>query len=319
MSGVEQELPHEPQGQEQSKDQAAMEKEHDRKEIAAREKEIKIQLRLKNLAEMHEKIKQGEHPVELRNGKGKRVCIQEEDPPLLSKAWETFDKLLEVAGGPREHHQEMGVKLVSTDLLSLKGLMKEGFVAAKASDEKVGERLTKVAQRMDWEREVDTLKKELEKPSQETEAIKAEMTELWAGNEAIRQVNQTLNKVNDVLRAYLQVQQTSFQAKEAEWEKRIKDLEARCAQQAPTAVVDWTEVQAFEIRGQPAEEAFKCQKEEEGAGQQKGEEIPLLDKEMLQPEEIPTRKEAEGNEFEWQMPSILALEQVHAASRGHWR
>ncbi|GBG79203.1 hypothetical protein CBR_g28920 [Chara braunii] len=173
----------------------------------------------------------GEQPVELKNRKGEGVCTQKEDLPLLTEVWASFDKLMEAARRPREHHQEMGVQLVSTNLLSLRGLMKEGLAAAKASDQKVGERLTKVAQkaygqRVDWEREIDTLKKELERQSKEVEAVKAEMVEVWAKNEAIRQVNQTFNKVNDVLRAYLQAQQVSFQAKEAEWEKRIKDLEA---------------------------------------------------------------------------------------------
>ncbi|GBG86863.1 hypothetical protein CBR_g42146 [Chara braunii] len=191
----------------------------------------------------------------------------------------------------------------------------EGFAAAKASDEKMGKRLTRVAwasheQRMDWQKEIDDLKKKGKRQDKEVEVMKAEVEKAWSGNEAIRQVNETLNKVNDTLRTYLQVQQNTFQAKEAKWEKRIEDLEAKCAQQAPITVVDWTEVQGFGIRRQPAEEAFNCQKVEERANQQKGEEIPLLDKEMMRPEEIPTRMEAEVDEFEWQMPFILAFEQI---------
>ncbi|GBG59723.1 hypothetical protein CBR_g54826 [Chara braunii] len=285
---MEPELPHEPQGQEQSEDQAAKEKEHDRKERAATEREIRVQIRLKNLAELHEKVEQGEQPVVLEDGKRKGSCAQGDETPLFTEAWDSFDRLLEAARRPREQHQEMGLKLVSTDLLNLKGLMKEGFAAAKASDGKMEKRLTRVArasreQKMDWQKEIDDLKKKGERQDKEVEAMKAEVEKAWADNEAIRHINQTLNKVNDTLRTYLQ---------------------------APTTVVDWTEVQGFGIRRQPAEEAFKCQKEEEGASQQKGEEIPLLDKETLQPEEIPTKKEAEVDEVEWQMPSILAFEQV---------
>ncbi|GBG84744.1 hypothetical protein CBR_g39122 [Chara braunii] len=174
-------------------------------------------------------------------------CRQRDKFRWDKMARDNFDKLFEATGRPREQHQEMGVKLVSTDLLSLKGLMKEGFAAAKTSDEKMEKRLTRVArafheQRMDWQKEIGDLKKELERQNKEVEAMKIEMEKVWSGNEAIRQVNQTLNKVNDNLRAYLQIQQNTFQVKEAKWEKRIMDLEAKCAQQAPTAVVDWTEV-----------------------------------------------------------------------------
>ncbi|GBG42350.1 hypothetical protein CBR_g75812, partial [Chara braunii] len=259
MPDIEPDMPHEPQVQEHKEEQSAQEKELDRKERAAREQEIRVHLRMKNLAELHERMQQGKKPEEVDNKRRSG-----------------------------EHHQEMGVKLVSTDLLNLRGVMTEGFAAARASDQKIGERLTKVAQkaygqRVDWEREVEDLKKELERQSKEVEAVKTDMEKVWAKNEAVGQINQMLNKVNDVLRAYLQAQQVFFQAKEAEWEKMIQDLEARCTRQAPTAVVDWTEVQGFEIRERPAAETFRCLKEEEKVDQQAGEEIPLIDKEMLEP------------------------------------
>ncbi|GBG87273.1 hypothetical protein CBR_g45333 [Chara braunii] len=144
------------------------------------------------------------------------------------------------------------------------------------------------------------------------ETVKTDMVEIWAENEAIRQVNQTLNKVNDVLRAYLQAQQVSFQAKEVEWETRIQDLEARCAQQAPTAVVDWTEVQGLEIKRRPTEEAFKSQKKEEKADPEEGEEIPLIDKEVLEPQEALAEKESEVEELEWRVPTCMILNQKPA-------
>ncbi|GBG69356.1 hypothetical protein CBR_g4050 [Chara braunii] len=196
---------------------------------------------------------QGKEPQEVDDKSGKGTCTQEEDLPLFSEVWVRFDKLMDVVGRSGGHHQEMGIKLVSTDLLNLRGVMKEGFAAARASDQKVGERLTKVAQkaygqRVEWEREIEDLKKELGTESKEVEAVRADMEKIWAENEVVRQVNQTLNKVNDVLRTYLQAQQVSFQAKEVEWEKRIQDLEAKYTRQAPTAVVDWTEVGGFEWR-----------------------------------------------------------------------
>ncbi|GBG81471.1 hypothetical protein CBR_g32461 [Chara braunii] len=177
------------------------------------------------------------------------------------------------------------------------------FVARDEVAEKV------YGQRVDWEREVENLTKEVERQSKEVEAVKVDMVEIWAENEAIRQVNQTLNKVNDVLRAYLQAQQVSFQTKEAEWEKRIQDLETRRAQQTPTVVVDWTKAQGFEIRGQPAKNAFKCQKEEEKVDQQEGGEIPLIDKEMLESQEALAENDSEVEEFEWRMPTSMILGQ----------
>ncbi|GBG68622.1 hypothetical protein CBR_g3163 [Chara braunii] len=66
--------------------------------------------------------------------------------------------------------------------------------------------------------------------------------------------------------------------------------------------------QRFEIRKQPAEEAFKCQKVEERANEQKDEEIPLLDKEMLQPKEALAGTGSETGGFEWRMPTALEHE-----------
>ncbi|GBG78454.1 hypothetical protein CBR_g26484 [Chara braunii] len=97
------------------------------------------------------------------------------------------------------------------------------------------------------------------------------------------------------------------EAKKSEWEKRIQDLEAKYAQQAPTRVVDWTEVQKFEIKEQPAEEVFKRGKEVEKADQQEGEEIPLIDKEMLEQPGALAEKGAEVEEFEWRLPAGLTL------------
>ncbi|GBG77590.1 hypothetical protein CBR_g24037 [Chara braunii] len=196
MSSVEPELPHEPQGLEQSKDQAAKEKEHDREERAGTKREIRVQIRLKNLAELHERVEQEDQPVVLEDRKGNGSCARDDETPLFTEAWDNFDKLLEAAGRSREQHQEVGLKLVSTDLLNLKGLMKEGFAAAKASDEKMEKRLTRVArashkQRLDWQKEIDDLKKEGERQDKEMEAMKAVMEKAWVGNEAVRQVNQT--------------------------------------------------------------------------------------------------------------------------------
>ncbi|GBG60207.1 hypothetical protein CBR_g3451 [Chara braunii] len=314
MPCIEPGMPHEPHGQDQREEQSAQEKELDRKERSARDQEIKVQLRIKNLAELHERMRQGKEPEQVDGKSGQGACTQEEDLPLFSGVWVSFDKLMDAAGRSGRHHQEMGVKLVSTDLLNLRGMMKEDFAAARASNQKVGERLIKVAQkaydqRVEWEREIEDLKKGLERQNKEMEAVRADMEKVWAENEAIRQVNQTLNKVNDVLRAYLQAQQPSFQTKEAEWEKRIQDLEAKCTRQAPTTVVDWTEVQRFGIRERPTEDTFKCQKEEERAYQQEGEEIPLIDKEMLEPQGVLAEKGAEVEEFEWRLPAGLTLGQ----------
>ncbi|GBG68988.1 hypothetical protein CBR_g3687 [Chara braunii] len=312
MPYMEPDRPQEPHVQEQREVRSAEEKELDRKERAAREQEIRTQLRMKNLTELHERMQQGKGPEEVEDRKGKGTCTQEEDPPLFSEVWMGFDKLMDATGRSGGQQQEKGVKLVSTDLLNLKGMMREGFAAARASDQKIGDRLTKVApkaysHRVDWEREAEDLKKELERQGKELEAVKADMEKVSAENKAVRQINQPLNKVTDALRAYLCAQLTFFQVKETEWEKKIRDLEAKYAQQAPTRVVDWTEVQRFEIRKHPVEEVLKKEKEVEKADQQEGEEIPLIDKEILKPSEALAKEGTKVGEFEWRMPAGLTL------------
>ncbi|GBG61502.1 hypothetical protein CBR_g21845 [Chara braunii] len=314
MPDAEPDIPHEPHTQELREEPSVDEKELDREERAARELEIRTQLRKKNLAELHERMQQGKAPEEVEDRKGKGTCTQEEDPPLFSEVWMGFDKLMDATGRSGGQHQEMGVKLVSTDLLNLRSVMREGFAAARTSDQKIGDRLTKVAQeaygqRVDWERKAGDPKRELDRQGKELAAVKADMERVSTENEVVRQVNQTLNKVTDALRAYLCAQITFFQVKETEWEKRIRDLEAKCAQQAPTRVMDWTEVQKFEIREQPVEEVFKREKEIEKADQQEGEEIPLIDKEMLEQPGVLVEKGAEVAEFEWRLPAGL--------TRGH--
>ncbi|GBG82257.1 hypothetical protein CBR_g34540 [Chara braunii] len=255
---------------------------------------------------------QGKAPEEVEGRKGKGTCTQEEDPPLFSEVWMGFDKLMDTTGRSGGQHQETGVKLVSTDLLNLRSVTREGFAAARTSDQKIGDRLTKVAQkaygqRVNWEREAEGLKRELGRQGKELAAVKADIKRVSAENEAARQVNQTLNKITDALRVYMCTQLTFFQVKETEWEKIIRNLEAKYTQQAPTRVLDWAEVQKFEIREQPAEEVFKREKEVEMVDQQEGEEIPLIDKEMLEQPGVFVKKGAEVGEFEWRLPAGLTL------------
>ncbi|GBG61430.1 hypothetical protein CBR_g21775 [Chara braunii] len=178
MTETRPEAPCELTGQRMDEDQAARQKELDRQERATREQEIRAEVMRKNLKELHRKVEQGERPVNLKDRKGKSVSSQqEEDPPLLSEAWENFDRLMGAARGPEGPQQEMGVKLVFADLLILKGVMKEGFAAARASDQKIGERLTKVAQKaysqgVEWEKEDKELKKNQERQDRELDAMK---------------------------------------------------------------------------------------------------------------------------------------------------
>ncbi|GBG69083.1 hypothetical protein CBR_g3781 [Chara braunii] len=270
-------------------DQAARQKELDRQERVTGEQEIRAEVRRKNLEELHRKVEQGKRPVDLKDRNEKSVSSQqEEDPPLLSEAWENFDRLMGAARRPEGPQQEMGVKLVFTDLLILKGVMNEGFAAARASDQEIGERLTKVAQKaysqgVEWEQEVKELKKNQERQDRELDAMKVELEK---------------------------AQQASFQAKEGKWEKRIKEPEAKLEQKAPTTLVDWTEVQGFEMKRSTAEEAFISQKEEEKGDLQGGENVPLLDKEMLQPQEMHMEGKTKSEEFDWRMPSTVTLQQV---------
>ncbi|GBG90057.1 hypothetical protein CBR_g50150 [Chara braunii] len=187
MPDAEPDIPHEPHTQEQREVQSAEEKELDRKERAAREQEIRTRLRMKNLAELHERMQQGKGSEEVKDKKGKGTCTQEEDPPLFSEVWMGFDKLMDATERSGGQHQEMGVNLVSTDLLNLKGVIRERFAAARASDQKIGHRLTKVAQkaysqRVDWKRVAEDLKKELERQGKELEAVKADMEKVSAEN-----------------------------------------------------------------------------------------------------------------------------------------
>ncbi|GBG61832.1 hypothetical protein CBR_g23788 [Chara braunii] len=132
--------------QEVDEDQAAREKELERQERAARDREIGAEIRRKNLEELYKRMEQEERSVVVKNKKGKSTGSElEDDPPLISEAWANFDRLMGAARGSEGPQQEMGVKLVYADLLTLRGTMKEGFAAARALDQRVGERLTKVA------------------------------------------------------------------------------------------------------------------------------------------------------------------------------
>ncbi|GBG89730.1 hypothetical protein CBR_g49582 [Chara braunii] len=266
--------------QEVDEDQAAREKELERHERAARDREIGAEIRRKNLEKLYKRMEQEERSVVVKDKKGKRD------------------------GG------EVGLRG-----LALRGTMKEGFAAARASDQRVGERLTKVAQkaygqRVECEQEIRELKANQERQERKLNALKMELEKAWAGNETIRQVNQTLNKVNEAQRAYQQAQQIFFQTKDREWEKRIKELETKLEQRAPTTLVDWTEVQGFEMKRPHAEEAFRSQKAKEKADLQEGEDIPLWGKEMLQPETVHTEEGASGEESDWPIPFIVAHQQA---------
>ncbi|GBG76176.1 hypothetical protein CBR_g21925 [Chara braunii] len=104
MPDIEPDEPHEPHVQERKEEQSAQEKELDRKERAARDQEIKVQLRMKNLAELHERMEQGNEPEEVDDKGGKGTRTQEEDLPLFSEVWVNFDKLMEAAGKSGGHH-----------------------------------------------------------------------------------------------------------------------------------------------------------------------------------------------------------------------
>ncbi|GBG86688.1 hypothetical protein CBR_g41751 [Chara braunii] len=226
MSDIEPDLPHEPLVQEQREEQSPKEKELDRKERAAREQEIKVQLRMKNLAELCERMQQGKESEEVGDKGGKGACTQEKDLPLVSKVLVSFDRLMEAAGRSGEHHQEMGVKLVSTNLLNLRGVMKEGFAAAKASDQKAGGKLTKVAQKgalaekdagggkFEWRMPAGlTLGQEPARPEERSpaEAMRSEVVPPTAQGEAVTQQEIQESVGQTMVEAELRVDQRSRQ------------------------------------------------------------------------------------------------------------
>ncbi|GBG82486.1 hypothetical protein CBR_g34862 [Chara braunii] len=98
------------------------------------------------------------------------------------------------------------------------------------------------------------------------------------------------------------VRQTRLEAKEAEWEAKLKEMAAALAVErlAATKVVDWTEQSRYDIQGKGVQGLFGQGEAAEPSRQEK------LGKVFLDPAEAEARKEANRESFEFKAPTELA-------------
>ncbi|GBG89760.1 hypothetical protein CBR_g49613 [Chara braunii] len=94
-----------------------------------------------------------------------------------------------------------------------------------------------------------------------------------------------------------------LEAKEAEWEKKLKEMSAAVERPSATKVVDWTEQSRYDIQGEGMQGLFG-QGEAAGTSQQE-----KLGKVFLDPTEVDARREANKGSFEFKAPTELASQQ----------
>ncbi|GBG71117.1 hypothetical protein CBR_g8415 [Chara braunii] len=99
------------------------------------------------------------------------------------------------------------------------------------------------------------------------------------------------------------VWQARLEAKEAEWEAKLKEMAAAVERLAATKVIDWTEQNRYGIQGEGVQGLFGQEEEAEASRQEK------LGKVFLDPAEAEARKEASKGSFEFKAPTELASQQ----------
>ncbi|GBG85550.1 hypothetical protein CBR_g40188 [Chara braunii] len=94
-----------------------------------------------------------------------------------------------------------------------------------------------------------------------------------------------------------------LEAKEAEWEAKLKEMAAAVERLAATKVIDWTEQSRYDIQGKGVQGLFGQEEAAEAARQEK------LGKVFLDPAEAEARKEANKGSFDFKAPTELASQQ----------
>ncbi|GBG76783.1 hypothetical protein CBR_g22999 [Chara braunii] len=94
-----------------------------------------------------------------------------------------------------------------------------------------------------------------------------------------------------------------LEAKEAEWEKKLKEMSTAVERFSATKVVDWTEQSRYGIRGEGMQGLFGQGEAAETSQQEK------LKKVFLDPVEAEARREANKGSFEFRAPTELASRQ----------
>ncbi|GBG84636.1 hypothetical protein CBR_g38918 [Chara braunii] len=97
--------------------------------------------------------------------------------------------------------------------------------------------------------------------------------------------------------------QTRLEAKEAEWEAKLKEMATVVERLAATKVIDWTEQSRCGIQGKGVQGLFGQEEAAEASRQEK------LGKVFLDPDEAETRKKANKGCFEFKAPTELASQQ----------
>ncbi|GBG60425.1 hypothetical protein CBR_g5601 [Chara braunii] len=155
-----------------------------------------------------------------------------------------------------------------------------GFSATRRVIERVDRRMRQAAT-TSFQR-YTLLNDELTIRKGEVEQLTAQLTEEKAENKAWR---------------------TRLEAKEAEWETRLKEMSAAVERFSATKVVDWTKQSRYGIQGEGIQGLFGQGEAPETSQQGK------LNKVFMDPAEVEARREANKGSFEFKAPTELASRQ----------
>ncbi|GBG74402.1 hypothetical protein CBR_g18813 [Chara braunii] len=155
-----------------------------------------------------------------------------------------------------------------------------GFSAARRAIERVDKRIRQAATTSF--QKYTLLSDELTIRTEEVEQLTAQLADERAENKAWR---------------------AHLEAKEAEWEKKLKEMSAGVEKISATKVVDWTEQSRYGIQGEGMQGLFGQGEAAETSQQEK------LGKVFLDPAEVEERREANKGSFEFKAPTELASRQ----------
>ncbi|GBG87682.1 hypothetical protein CBR_g45836 [Chara braunii] len=193
----------------------------------------------------------------------------------IEELWARYESRREAA---RQRSQEAGQADERADeAIEIGGL---GFSAARRAIEQVDRRIRQAAT-TSFQR-YTLLSDELAIGKGEVEQLTAQLVEEKTENKAWR---------------------THLEAKEAEWEKRLKEMSVAVERFSATKVVDWTEQSRCGIQGEGMQGLFGEGKAAETSQQEE------LKKVFLDPAEVEARREANKGSFEFKAPTELASRQ----------
>ncbi|GBG60952.1 hypothetical protein CBR_g16073 [Chara braunii] len=149
---------------------------------------------------------------------------------------------------------------------------------------------------------------EAPKPPIDPPTSEQRISEAWASYESERDAarlrSRELSTQLAEERAENQAWRSRMEVKEAEWEKRLRDMAAMVERLSATKVVDWMEQSRYGIQGEEVQGLFGWERTTEPP-QQGG-----MGKIFLDPIEAAARREAEEERFSFRTPTELASQQA---------